>query len=95
MPHAVSAPTCVEVVNVIGRLCKIERDLANPHALEGADCQRALAHIRAIRERHVPIVDQIKAWADPQTEMAIGLSRRTIAAALVASSYDDLSSRAL
>jgi transposase len=61
------APTCAELMDLIGKLYEIERDLPNPHALEGAAREAALTHLRSIRqERSVPIVAEIKAWATRQ-----------------------------
>jgi transposase len=61
---------CKEVLDLIGKLYEIERDLPNPHALEGADQANALEHIRAVRkERSAPIVEEIKAWVGRQTAL--------------------------
>ena len=73
------APTCAEVIDLIGKLYEIERDLPNPHALEGADREAALTHIRAIRqERSAPIVAQIKAWATRQQALPESTFRKAI-----------------
>ncbi len=73
------APTCAEVIDLIGKLYEIERDLPNPHALEGADRETALAHIRAIRqERSVPVTDEIKVWATRQQALPESTFRKAI-----------------
>lgn len=73
------APTCAEVIELIGKLYEIERDLPSPHALEGAERESALTHIRAIRkERSVPLVDQIKAWATRQQALPESTFRKAI-----------------
>ena len=46
------APTCAEVIELIGKLYEIERELPNPHSLTGAEQEVALAHILAVRRRH-------------------------------------------
>lgn len=67
-PFATAA--CTEVIDLIGKLYEIERDLPNPHALEGDDQTAALEHIRAVRkERSAPIVDEIKTWTGRQTAL--------------------------
>jgi transposase len=61
---------CDEMLDLIGKLYEIERDLPNPHALEGDDQTAALDHIRGVRkEKSAPIVDQIKAWTGRQTAL--------------------------
>lgn len=73
------APTCAEVIDLIGKLYEIERDLPNPHALDGAEQEAALAHITAVRrERSAPIVDQIKAWAFRQEALPESTFRKAI-----------------
>lgn len=61
---------CKEVLDLIGRLYEIERDLPNPHALDGDVQKAALEHILAIRqERSAPIVAEIKAWVGRQAAL--------------------------
>ena len=73
------APTCAEVIDLIGKLYDIERDLPSPHALEGAEREAALVHIRAVRqERSAPIVDEIRAWATNQQALPESIFRKAI-----------------
>ena len=73
------APTCAEVIDLIGKMYAIERDLPDPHALTGTERETALAHIRAIRqERSAPIVDEIKAWALRQQALPESTFRKAI-----------------
>lgn len=68
MPFAEAA--CREVLDLIGKLYDIERDLPNPHALAGDEQRAALDQIRAIRqERSAPVVAEIKAWAARQAAL--------------------------
>lgn len=61
---------CNEVLDLIGKLYEIERDLPNPHALEGDDQKAALEQIRAIRqERSAPIIAEIKTWVGCQAAL--------------------------
>jgi transposase len=61
---------CNEVLDLIGKLYEIERDLPNPHALEGDDQKAALEQIRAIRqERSAPIIAEIKMWVGRQAAL--------------------------
>ena len=58
------APTCTEVIDLIAKLYKIERDLPNPHIVTGAEQEVALSQILEIRQaRSAPVVEEIKAWA--------------------------------
>lgn len=61
---------CKEVLDLIGKLYEIERDLPNPHALVGDEQTAALAQIRTIRqERSAPVVAEIKAWGGRQSAL--------------------------
>jgi transposase len=73
------APACAEVIDLIGKLYEVERDLPNPHALTGAERETALARILAVRrERSAPVVDQIKAWAERQQGLPESTFRKAI-----------------
>lgn len=73
------APTCAEVIDLIAKLYEIERGLPNPHALTGAEQESALAHILAVRrERSVPVVEEIKAWAGRQQALPESTFRKAI-----------------
>jgi hypothetical protein len=43
------APTCAEVIDLIGKFYEIELDLPNPHNLTGVEQETALARILAAR----------------------------------------------
>ena len=73
------APTCAEVIELIGKLYEIERDLPNPHIMTGAEQESALAHILAVRrERSAPVVEAIKAWAGQQQGFPESTFRKAI-----------------
>jgi transposase len=73
------APTCAEVIDLIGKLYEVERDLPNPHALTGAERETALARILAVRrERSAPVVDEIKKWAERQQGLPESTFRKAI-----------------
>lgn len=73
------APTCAEVIDLIGKLYEVERDLPNPHVLEGAARETALADIRATRQsRSAPVVAEIKAWAGRQHALPESSFRKAI-----------------
>lgn len=73
------APACAEVIDLIGKLYEVERDLPNPHALTGAEREVALARILAVRsERSAPVVDEIKKWAERQQGLPESTFRKAI-----------------
>jgi len=73
------APTCAEVIALIGKLYEIERELPNPHSLTGVEQEVALAHILAVRRRRsAPVVDAIKAWAERQQGLPESTFRKAI-----------------
>jgi len=73
------APTCAEVIELIGKLYEIERDLPNPHILTGTEQEAALAHIVAARREHsAPVVEAIKAWAERQQGLPESTFRKAI-----------------
>jgi len=72
-------PACAEVIELIGKLYEVERDLPNPHALTGEEQEAALAHILAVRrERSAPVVEEIKAWAGRQQGLPESTFRKAI-----------------
>ena len=72
-------PACAEVIELIGKLYEVERDLPNPHALTGEEQEAALAHILAVRrERSAPVVEEIKAWAGCQQGLPESTFRKAI-----------------
>jgi transposase len=73
------APTCAEVIELIGKLYEIERDLPNPHILTGVEQETALARILAVRrERSAPVVEAVKAWAERQQGFPESTFRKAI-----------------
>lgn len=73
------APECSEVIDLIGKLYDVERDLPNPHILTGAEQDAALARIlEARRERSAPITAEIRAWAGRQQALPEGTFRKAI-----------------
>ena len=73
------APTCAEVIELIGELYEIERDLPNPHNLTGVEQDTALARILAVRrERSAPVVEAIKVWARRQQGLPESTFRKAI-----------------
>jgi transposase len=73
------APACAEVIDLIGKLYEVERDLPNPHALTGVEREAALARILAVRrEISAPVVDEIKKWAERQQGLPESTFRKAI-----------------
>jgi transposase len=73
------APSCAEVIELIGKLYEVERDLPNPHVLAGEEREAALARILAVRrERSASIVGEIKAWAERQQGLPESTFRKAI-----------------
>jgi transposase len=73
------APTCAEVIDLIGKLYEIERGLPDPHRLSGTDRDAALAQILAVRrEQSAPVVEAIKAWAGRQQGLPESTFRKAI-----------------
>lgn len=72
-------PACAEVIELIGKLYEVERDLPNPHVLTGAEQEAALAHILAVRRsRSEPVVAAIRAWAAAQQGLPESTFRKAI-----------------
>jgi transposase len=60
-------PAATTAINMIAELYDVERDLPDPHGLDGEDLARALDERRRARVEHsAPIVDRIFAWAAQQ-----------------------------
>ena len=73
------APTCAEVIELIGKLYDIERDLPDPHTMTGAEQEAALARIVAVRrEQSAPVVEAIRAWAGQQQGLPESTFRKAI-----------------
>ena len=73
------APACAEVIELIGRLYEVERDLPNPHVLAGEEREAALAQILATRrQRSAPILDEIRAWVGRQQGLPESSFRKAI-----------------
>ncbi|HEX7506960.1 MAG TPA: IS66 family transposase [Polyangia bacterium] len=73
------APTCAEVIELIGKLYAIERELPDPHTLTGAEQEAALARIVAVRrEQSEPVVEAIRAWAGQQQGLPESTFRKAI-----------------
>lgn len=74
-----TAPACAVVIEHIGELFAIERELPDPHALDGEDRQAALEHIREVRrQRSAPITEAILTWARTQAALPESRFRKAI-----------------
>lgn len=72
-------PACADVIELIGKLYEIERDLPNPHVLTGAEQEAALAHILAVRRaKSAPVLEDIRAWAARQQGLPESTFRKAI-----------------
>jgi transposase len=57
-------PACLQMLELIGQLYALEKDLPDWHALTGQAQQEALAQRLAVRQQQAaPLLERIKAWA--------------------------------
>lgn len=73
------APSCTEVLSLMGQLYAIEADLPDPHAMEGKQQDAALAQRLAVRqEKSAPLVTAIREWALAQRSLPGSALRKAI-----------------
>lgn len=72
-------PACQKVLELIGQLYQIERELPAVPLLSGPEQQEVLSHRRQVRQqRSAPVLDQIKDWALQQRGLPQSSFRKAI-----------------
>jgi len=73
------APVCTQVLELIGQLYGIEKDLPDWSVLSGQARQAALAHRLAVRQQHsAAVVQRIQQWALSQRAMPGSVFRKAL-----------------